>query len=160
MRKLYEILKLLWIQKRIVAAATIWGSTVFELFARETNFEKKTVGDWEVWDRLTNITKTLTLFNTESIGEQTNFFPDIFWVCSEVPRSVKFGHFLKDKLDLKQKRGTNLGLLELMTNCSVLELKLMQLRLFSQLPLWLIWSIFTQQEFETNLNFWEKNQKK
>ena len=28
MRKLYEIFKLLWIQKRIVAAATIWGNTV------------------------------------------------------------------------------------------------------------------------------------
>ena len=28
MRKLYEVLKLLWIQKRIVAAATIWGNTV------------------------------------------------------------------------------------------------------------------------------------
>ena len=28
MRKLYEICKLLWIQKRIVAAATIWGNTV------------------------------------------------------------------------------------------------------------------------------------
>ena len=29
MRKLYEILRLLWIQKRIVAAATIWGNTVY-----------------------------------------------------------------------------------------------------------------------------------
>ena len=29
MRKLYEIFKLLWIQKRIVAAATIWGNTVY-----------------------------------------------------------------------------------------------------------------------------------
>ena len=28
MRKPYEIFKLLWIQKRIVAAATIWGNTV------------------------------------------------------------------------------------------------------------------------------------
>ena len=28
MRKLYEIFKLLWIQKRIVAAAIIWGNTV------------------------------------------------------------------------------------------------------------------------------------
>ena len=28
MRKLYEIFKLLWIQKRIVAAATKWGNTV------------------------------------------------------------------------------------------------------------------------------------
>ena len=28
MRKLYEIFKLLWIQKRIVAVATIWGNTV------------------------------------------------------------------------------------------------------------------------------------
>ena len=28
MRKLYEIFNLLWIQKRIVAAATIWGNTV------------------------------------------------------------------------------------------------------------------------------------
>ena len=27
----YEIFKLLWIQKRIVAAATIWGNTVYEL---------------------------------------------------------------------------------------------------------------------------------
>ena len=32
MRKLYEIFKLLWIQKRIVAAATIWGNTVYEIF--------------------------------------------------------------------------------------------------------------------------------
>ena len=31
MRKLYEIFKLLWIQKRIVAAATIWGNTVYGL---------------------------------------------------------------------------------------------------------------------------------
>ena len=31
MRKLYEIFKLLWIQKRIVAAATIWGNTVSKL---------------------------------------------------------------------------------------------------------------------------------
>ena len=29
MRKLYEIFKLLWIQKRIVAAAIIWGNTVY-----------------------------------------------------------------------------------------------------------------------------------
>ena len=28
MKKLYEIFKLLWIQKRIVAAATIWGNMV------------------------------------------------------------------------------------------------------------------------------------
>ena len=28
MRKLYEIFKVLWIQKRIVVAATIWGNTV------------------------------------------------------------------------------------------------------------------------------------
>ena len=39
MRKLYEIFKLLWIQKRIVAAATIWGNTVFE---------KKILISWEV----------------------------------------------------------------------------------------------------------------
>ena len=32
MRKLYEIFKLLWIKKRIVAAATIWGNTVCHLF--------------------------------------------------------------------------------------------------------------------------------
>ena len=30
MRKLYEIVKILWIQKRIVVAATIWGNTVYE----------------------------------------------------------------------------------------------------------------------------------
>ena len=35
MSKLYEIFKLLWIQKRIVAAATIWGNTVF-LYKYET----------------------------------------------------------------------------------------------------------------------------
>ena len=29
MRKLYEIFKLLWIQKIIIAAATIWGNTVY-----------------------------------------------------------------------------------------------------------------------------------
>ena len=32
MRKLYEIFKLLWIQKRIVAAAAIWGNTVYANF--------------------------------------------------------------------------------------------------------------------------------
>ena len=31
MKKLYEIFKLLWIQKRIVAAATIWGNTVHQV---------------------------------------------------------------------------------------------------------------------------------
>ena len=31
MRKLDEIFKLLWIQKRIVAAATIWGNTVITI---------------------------------------------------------------------------------------------------------------------------------
>ena len=31
MRKLYEIFKVLQFQKRIVAAATIWGNTVYSL---------------------------------------------------------------------------------------------------------------------------------
>ena len=34
-RKLYEFFKLLWIKKRIVAAATIWGNTVFSFSKAE-----------------------------------------------------------------------------------------------------------------------------
>ena len=43
MRKLYEIFKLLWIQKRIVAGATIWGNTLHEMF-----FTKKKIWQWRV----------------------------------------------------------------------------------------------------------------
>ena len=39
MRKLYEIFKLLWIQKRIIAAATIWGNTVFYYLQWRQNFD-------------------------------------------------------------------------------------------------------------------------
>ena len=40
MRKYEEIFKLLWIQKRIVAAATIWGNTVGKLNAAVWQFSQ------------------------------------------------------------------------------------------------------------------------
>ena len=44
MRKLYENLKLLWIQNRILAAATIWGSTVGSLISKKFINSKMTNG--------------------------------------------------------------------------------------------------------------------
>jgi hypothetical protein len=41
MRKLYEIFKLLGIQKRIVAAATIWGNTVYALVSKVSKEDVK-----------------------------------------------------------------------------------------------------------------------
>ena len=42
MRKLFEIFKVLQFQKRIVAAATIWGNTVYENF-HIFHFQKRIV---------------------------------------------------------------------------------------------------------------------
>ena len=70
MRKLYEIFRLLWIQKRIVAAATIWGNTVcikYIIFTfSEIDHLEKNIKD----AKETNLSFALDIENANARNEQ------------------------------------------------------------------------------------------
>ena len=83
MRKLYEIFKFLWIQKRIVAAATIWGNAVVKecrlSIIKESKYKKK------VWNPAVVLLYLWTsLKNAEAWGKarKSHFFHDLLLKAS------------------------------------------------------------------------------